>query len=124
LEELKAQSLQASTELLERYEDKAIIEEGKLIIEPFTTFVEGNYSNTCSLCKKHFKGADKLWFVCPECCEKPVAYPRTPEEESEDAKFQDSIWTDVHFYANDKLCQDFIKLMKEDQFITRKNPIK
>ncbi len=31
------------------------------------TFVRGNYLNKCAHCKKQFKDADKMWFLCPEC---------------------------------------------------------
>ena len=31
-------------------------------------FFKGNYSNKCCKCGKIFHEADKLWFVCQDCC--------------------------------------------------------
>lgn len=31
-------------------------------------FVSGNYQNKCTFCKKLFSYTDKLWFICPDCC--------------------------------------------------------
>jgi hypothetical protein len=45
-----------------------------------THFYSGNYMNKCALCDSEFSGADKLWFICQSCCDKPVAVPVAEEK--------------------------------------------
>ena len=37
----------------------------KVLVEYRDYYVKGNYTNTCSLCKKEFDNTDKLGFICP-----------------------------------------------------------
>lgn len=66
------------------WEDGKEVVEGKDYFMTTSPFVAGNYMNKCCNCGKQFKGADKLWFLCQDCCNEPFAYPLTTQSESED----------------------------------------
>lgn len=76
------------------WEDGKEYEEGKdyeLKSRAGGWFVEGNYSNTCTFCKKVFHGADKLWFMCRECSNEILATPIASNDEDEWVDLQEQV---------------------------------
>lgn len=75
-----------SDELRKRLSDGGEYEIGKHFDVFTSEFYFGNYMNKCSICKKHFKGTDKLWFICQDCC-KGVALPIEQKPLSEEGRW-------------------------------------
>lgn len=57
------------------------VEDDKIEIQLIYRWNEGNYHNTCSVCKSLITGCAKLQFVCKSCCETYGYYvPKQPVE--------------------------------------------